>query len=176
MECKVCDYYSYNNPIFAPLKEPATAVVGAAQKVNRYLDTIQEWFWMIGAKNTSAYIHSVAHKYPALFDEFVDMLHERHLHGIYPATEQMTREIADCGEAFAIAIEVLDELNDALEAFRTVTDNGKFRPMCLKTEELMLKNSAEYTKILEIWEMVNDADDCAAFDTWVKVTMMEDGD
>lgn len=165
---KAKEYFSFENPKFAELKEPAKAVVDAAQRVNRFLDTVQEWFYIEGVPFTSMFFHKISHEYPLVFDRFIDMLHERHLMGIYPATPELTEDIEDADKAFEIAIGVLDEFQDALEAFHAATDNAEFRPMALKTEEFMLQNSGYYTKILEAWFMWDKTNSASSFDSWVK--------
>ena len=76
---KARDIFDYKNPKYAPLKEPARGVVDAAQRVNRFLDTVQEWFYIEAAlPNTSKFIHKISHLYPQFFDQFIDLLHERH--------------------------------------------------------------------------------------------------
>lgn len=38
--------FSYENPIYAPLKESARKVISAYQKAARWLDAIQEWLYI----------------------------------------------------------------------------------------------------------------------------------
>ena len=71
-------------------------------------------------------------------------------------------------KAFEIVIGVMDEIQDALEDFRSVTDNADFRPMALKTEELMLRNSEEYTRFIDAWFMWDESESRTSFDNWVE--------
>lgn len=163
------EYFDYQNPKFAALKEPARAVVDAAQRVNRFLDTVQEWFYIEAAMPfTSEFFHKISHQYPKIFDAFVEMLHERHLMGFYPATPELTEDIENADKAFEIAIGVLDEFHEALEGFHAATDNAQFRPMALRTEEFMLQNSGYYTKILQAWEMWDQSNSTSSFDNWMR--------
>ena len=93
--------------------------------------------------------------------------------GIYPSTPELVEEIGDVDKAFEIVIGVMDEYQEALEAFHRATDNADFRPMALKTEEFMLANSQLYTKILQAWNMWDKGVNASSFDNWV-LHLMED--
>ena len=169
---KLREIYSYDNPAFSVLRDPARGVIAAYQDANRILDAIQE-FCLIeeGMPNLSAAIHFQAHQFPARFDSFADMLHERHLMAEYPATAEMDwrEEIKDLDDVFRCTLAAMEDIHDALEAFHAVTDNAKFRPMALFTEELMTQNSADYTKFLEMWaRWDNDGGSKTSFDSWVR--------
>ena len=99
------DYFGYHNKRFAALKEPARAVVDAAQRVNRFLDTVQEWFYIEAAMPfTSEFFHKISHQYPKIFDAFVEMLHERYLMGFYPATPELTENIENADKALSARV------------------------------------------------------------------------
>ena len=57
----------------------------------------------------------------------------------------------DVGKVFDLVVRFYEHINEALEAFHAATDKGEFRAMALKTEELMLANSRDYTTVLELW-------------------------
>jgi hypothetical protein len=172
---KAKEVFDYKNPTYAPLKEPAKEVVGAYQTAARFFDTVQEVVLIEhGLIHTARAVHKVAHLFPQRFDAYIDMLHERHLMGIYPATPELVEPINDMDKAFEIIIGVLDDIQEALEKFHAVTDNAMFRPMALKTEELMLQNSQEYTKFLNMWVMWDMSDSKTSFDNWV--LHMEEGE
>ena len=168
----VRDMYTYDNPAFAVLRDPARAVIAAYQDGNRVLDTIQEYVLIEeGMPNLSRAIHLQAHAYPARFDDFADMLHERHLMAEYPATAEMDwrEELKGLDDVFRCILAAMEDIHDALEAFRAVVDNAKFRPMALKAEELMTQNSADYTKFLEMWARWDtDGGSRTSFDSWVR--------
>ena len=162
---KARDIFGYEKPKYAPLKEPAKRVVMA----QRFCDTVQEWVYIEAAMPfTSRMIHDLAHSFAQRFDEFSEMLHERHLMTIYGATPELVEPIEDMDKAFEIVIGVMDEIQDALEDFRSVTDNADFRPMALKTEELMLRNSEEYTRFLAAWFMWDESESRTSFDNWIE--------
>ena len=168
----VREKYSYDNPEFSVLRDPARAVVAAYQDANRALDAIQEYALIEeGMPGLSAAIHYEAHLMPARFDSFADMLHERHLMAEYPATEEMDwrEELHDLDDVFRCVINALEDIQDALENFRDVTDNAKFRPMALFAEGLMTQNSADYAMFLNMWaKWDNDGGSKTSFDSWVR--------
>lgn len=166
---KARDIFGYEKPKYAPLKEPAKRVVMAYQTAQRFCDTVQEWVYIEAAMPfTSRMIHDLAHSFAQRFDEFSDMLHERHLTTIYGATAELVEPIEDMDKAFEIVVGVMDEIQDALEDFRNATDNADFRPMALKTEELMLRNSEEYTRFLAAWFMWDESESRTSFDNWIE--------
>lgn len=166
---RATDYFNFQNERFAPLREPARDVVDAAQRVNRFLDTIQEWFYIEAAMpHTSQFFHKISHEYPLIFDAFVEMLHERHLIGVYPATPELLEPITDADKAFEIAVGTLDEFQDALERFHAAADNASLRPFAIRCEDFMVQNSGFYTKILQAWAMWDKHPSATSFDNWVR--------
>lgn len=171
------EYFNYDNPKFLPLRQPARDVVDAYQRANRFLDTVKESLYIEhGLIHTSEMVHKLAHEMPKQFDAFGDMLHERHLMVEYPATPELTERIESVDKGFEIVITVLDEVQEALEKFHAVTDTADFRPMALKTEELMLQNSQDYTRFLEAWMMYGKRSSDTSFDNWVLHLLEEEGE
>lgn len=169
---KAREKYSFDNPEFSGLRDPARAVIAAYQTAARFLDTIQEWVLIEeGMPNLASVIHNQAHLMPPRFDKFADMLHERHLMAEYPATAEMDwrEELKDLDDVFRCVLSAMEDIQDALEVFRSATDNAQFRPMALMTEELMAQNSADYTKFLDMWSRWdNDGGSKTSFDSWVR--------
>lgn len=164
---KVRDVYNYDASPWDVLREPARQVVAAYQQAARFLDTVQESVYIEhGLVNTARILHNLAHEMPKCFDVFADMLHERHLMAEYPATPELTERVEDMDKAFEIVIAVLDDIQTALEAFRSATDNGTLRPMALKAEELMMQNSRDYTNVLNLWAMWDESESKTSFDSW----------
>lgn len=167
---KARDLFNYDNEKYQPLMDASRAVVKAYQDANRFLDTTQEYVYIEqGMRYFSKMIHKQAHKYPVQFDKFTDMLHERHLMAEYPSTPELDwkEEFKDLGDVFALIIRVFDNIQEALEGFRNVTDNASFRAMALFVEELMLENSRDYTLFLEAWfRWDNDGGSKTSFDSW----------
>lgn len=165
---KMREIFNYDNPTYAPLREPARAVTGAFGAANKWLDTVQEGIYIeAGLKHTADAVHGIAHKMLAWLDVFSDLLHERHLMTEYPETPELDADVRDMDATFQLIVDVLDSVQDALEKFHAATDNGTHRPMCIKTEEIMLLVSAEYTKILAMWQMWDSGVSASSFDNWV---------
>ena len=175
---KARDIFNFDNPKYAPLRDPSRAVIASYQDANRYYDTAQEYVYIEkGMTFLSKFIHKRAHEFPKRFDSFIDMLHERHLMGEYPSTEELDwkQELKSLDDVFYLMIRVLDHIQEALESFHVVTDNANFRPMALFTEELMAQNSADYTQILALWNRWNDEGGSkTSFDSWVEKIMNEE--
>ena len=172
---KARDIFNFENAKYAPLRDPSRAVIAAYQDANRFYDTAQEYVYIEqGMTFLSRFIHHRAHEFPQRFDSFIEMLHERHLMGEYPATDELNwrEELKNIDDVFYLLIRVLDHIQEALERFRDVTDNADFRPMALFTEELMAQNSADYTQILALWNRWNDEGGSkTSFDSWVEKIM-----
>ena len=169
--------YGYENARYAMLKQPSIDVTSAFGRANHFLDTVQEGVYIeSGMVYTSRYIHNVAHKMLAWLDEFSDILHERHLMTIYPPVPELVEDVRDMNTVFEIIIRIFDEVQEALEEFRSATDNGALRPLCLKTEDLMMKVSAEYTSILAMANMWEKGVGYSSYDKWVKSLMGDCGD
>ena len=72
---KVKDIFNFDNPIYAPLRNPSREVIKAYQDANRYFDTTQEYVYIEqGMKYLSKIIHEQAHEFPKRIDSFIDML------------------------------------------------------------------------------------------------------
>lgn len=164
------EIYSYDNPSFSPLRNPARDVVKAYQDAARFFDTAQEYVYIEqGMQNLAKVIHENAHRFPKRFDAFIDMLHERHLMGEYPETPELDwkEELKSVDDVFSFLLRVLENIQNALEEFHRVTDTAPFRPMALKTEELMLENSENFIPYLEMWSRWDaDGGSKTSFDSW----------
>ena len=168
---KAKELFNYEGD-FAVLREPSRNVIAAYQNANRFFDTIQEYVYIEqGMPNLAKAIHEQAHKFPQIFDRFADMLHERHLMAEYPATAEMDWKatLKSIDDVFETIISVFEDIQDALEKFHVLTDNGKLRPMALFSEELMSANSKDYTKFIQAWMRWNeDGGSKTSFDSWCR--------
>lgn len=172
---KIDDYFTYDNQIFASLREPAREVVAAYQNAARFLDTIQESIYIeSGMIHAARIIHNLAHEMPKRFDDFGDMLHERHLTVEYPPTPELTEEIRDMDAAFEATIKTLDAIDAALKKFCVAANKEELQSMTLKAEDLMRQNSKDYTAILEMWKMWDESGSPVGFDNWA-INRMEGG-
>lgn len=177
---KAKDVFSFDNPTYAPLRDGSRKVIQAYQNANRFFDAAQEYVYIEeGMPFLSKFIHKRAHTFPKKFDSFAEMLHERHLMAEYPATPELDwrEELKAIDDVFYLLIRVHEDINEALEEFRNMTDNAIFRAMSLFSEELMLQNSREYTKILELWfRWDNDGGSKTSFDSWCEKILDEEDD
>ena len=101
----------------------------------------------------SRLIHENAHKQLEYLDEFGDVLHQRHLMQFYPTVEELALEdeVSDVDGVFNLLIRTFDHIQEALMSFRNAANQANLLPLALKTEELMMKNSNDYTVFLELW-------------------------
>jgi hypothetical protein len=177
---KIKDIFNFDNTIYQRLKEPSRAVSKAYLDGNRFLDTTKEFVYIeYGLKYCSDIIHRQAHICLERLDVFGDLLHERHLIQLYPATPELDyrEELKSMDDVFSFVIRVLDSIEEALEVFHETADNEKFRPMALKIEELMLQNSMDHTKFLEMWMRYDtDRGSLTSFDSWCKQFLEEVND
>ena len=169
------EFYGYDNPTYAALEEPSRKVTSEFGRANHFLDTVKEGVYIeAGLIHTSDYIHNVAHKMLQYLDEFTDILHERHLMTIYPPIGELVEDVRDMDRVFEIVLAILDDVQSALDDFHKAAEtNPATRPLALKTEDLMMKVSAEYTGILELALMWEKKPSCSSFDGWV-MHKMED--
>lgn len=175
---KLKDIYNFDNEKYALLRDSSIAVSKAYLDCNRYLDSCKEYVYIEeGMPNLSKIIHLQAHKALETLDIFGDLLHERHLMQVYPETPMLDwkAEFKDLDSVFEFVIRTFDNIQEALEKFHETTDNAEFRAMALKIEELMLDNSKDYTKFLEIgfrWQ--NEGGSKTSFDSWCKEFLNKD--
>ena len=168
------DTFNYDTAPYTALKEPSRSVTAAFGRANHFLDTVQEGVYIeAGLIYTSKYIHNVAHKMLKWLDDFSEILHERHLMTIYPPVPQLAEEFREMNEVFDVVIRIFDEVQEALESFHEASETKELRPLAIKTENLMLEVSAEYTHILEMAKMWENNVGYTSFDNWVK-HLMED--
>ena len=175
---KLKDIFNFDNEKYSRLRDSSIAVSKAYLDCNRFLDSCKEFVYIEeGMTNLSNVIHLQAHKALERLDDFGDLLHERHLMQIYPETPMLDwrAEFKNLNDVFEFVIRTLENIQEALERFHETTDNATFRAMALKSEELMLDNSGDYTKFLEIgfrWQ--NDGGSKTSFDNWCKTYLDKD--
>jgi hypothetical protein len=169
---KLKDIFNYDNPKYQTLKEPSRIVSGAYSSANKWLDQLKEYIYIeYGMIFLSNVIHANAHIQLERLDIIADLLHERHLEQFYPTTEELDlrAEVKDVDDCFNLIIRILDNVQNALNEFYKQTDTADLKPMSLKIEELMLENSKDYTKFLEMWQMWDNFDgSLTSYDSWVE--------
>ncbi len=151
---RIKDSYNYASPQYSRLYEPSRAVSKAYGEGNKWLDQLKEYVYIVqGMPNLSRLIHENAHKQLEYLDEFGDVLHQRHLMQFYPTVEELALEdeVSDVDGVFNLLIRTFDHIQEALMSFRNAANQANLLPLALKTEELMVKNSNDYTVFLELW-------------------------
>lgn len=171
-------HFSYENERYFELMAPSREVVDAAQRANRFLDTVKEWFYFDAVMpETSAFVHGIAHKYPELFDEFVDILHQRRLKGYYPATPELTEEIADVSRAFEICLACINDVSDALRLFCETARRLSLLAMEAQAQDLIEDNEEIYQKVLDVYVYYQAGVDRSAFERFISAfTQREEED
>lgn len=164
---KLKDRYNYDTEPYAKLRDAARNVTGAYGAVNKWLDTVQEWFLIErGMSHVSDLIHGIAHRALERLDDFSAILHTRHLATEYPATAELTERFNDPDDALEAVCAILDRTGDALKLFRDTANGVGLDGIALSAEELMVKNDAEYTAVLKLWQMWDQGISAASFDNW----------
>lgn len=162
--------FSYDNPRYAPIREASRKAVAAFQDAARHLDSIQEWVYIkSGLVHTAHMIHERAHQQPARFDKLGDALHTLHLMTEYPATAEFDLSLLETmDDAFRECINALDRVAEALYEFREICEKlPDTVSLALEAENLLMENSADYTDILDAWNMWDKAKSPTSFDNWI---------
>lgn len=163
---KQSDEHNYLTAPYSQIRDAARGVTGALGAQNKWLDTIQEWLFIeAGLRHVSDIIHGIAHRALVYVDDFSDILHERHLETEYPATPELGEKPRDVGDAMETVCTILEQTEKALVAFRNETA-GSLPGMSLKSEDLIMKVSAEQTVVLAMWQMWDKGVSASSFDNW----------
>lgn len=182
---KLKDKFNYDIEPYRSLRDSARAVSKEYLQGNRCLDEAKEYVYIEQSlKFCSEIVHRQAHKFLELLDTFGDLLHERHLMQEYPDTSEIDwrTTFTDMDSVFDFIVKVLENVGEALEEFHAKTDNAQFRPMALKAEELMLINSQDHTKFLEMWAIYDQLNEKGSmgsptsFDSWCEKQLGEEDD
>lgn len=146
----------------------ADDVNGAFLFANRAMDTVKESVWVDhGLPFTSDMIHRLAHVQLQRLDTFGDILHEKHLKQSYPPTPGLNEQIEDIDKAFAISVEIVRRVDEALARFIQSAESAGCGAMARSAENLQMQNSADRTTLLQAWQMWDDSRSKTSFDSWV---------
>ena len=155
---------------------PGAGFLAAADEVNsaflfanRALDTVKEAVLIEhGLPFASDMLHRLAHVHLQRLDAFGDILHEMHLSQSYPPTPKLDEKIEDMDKAYAIAVEIVRRVDEALKRFiRAVESAGFDDAIARKAENLQMQNSADRTLLLQAWQMWDNTLSKTSFDSWV---------
>ena len=165
------DFYNYDSPAFAPLREPMRRLMTAYGEAERHFAFIKEITWAeFGMKSLTAYIHSLEHLQPEYVDRLKEIMAEKGLMIEYPTISEMVEPFEDLDKVFEVCVGIIDETDEALRGFIDVIDSQC--PECYaiarNLEDLQMKNSKERTFLLEAWSMWDNNPSYTSFDNWVE--------
>lgn len=160
--------YSYQNMLYAPIKEPAAKVSDACLFGNRVGDTIKEIIrTRLHMTHTSDFFHGIAHNCLAYLDTFADILHSANLAQEYPPTSALGEEIEDLDKAFYVFTETLNDLKLAFYDFIAVTDTRELKAMSIKAEDILEDIDDDFAKLITAWNQWKCDGSAMSFDKWV---------
>lgn len=160
--------YSYQNMLYAPIKEPAARVSDACLFGNRVGDTIKEIIrTRLHMTHTSDFFHGIAHNCLAYLDTFADILHSANLAQEYPPTSALGEEIEDLDKAFYVFTETLNDLKLAFYDFIAVTDTRELKAMSIKAEDILEDIDDDFAKLITAWNQWKCDGSALSFDKWV---------
>ncbi len=164
---KLRDRYGWEHEPFRNFRDQARGVTAALGAQNKWLDTVQEWFYIEnGMGSVSGIVHRIAHRALEILDEFSEILHERHLETEYPETREMAEKPRDVSDALETVCTILDQTEAALLAFRNAS--ATVPAISLKTENLIMEVSADQKTVLALWQMWDNGISASSFDNWAK--------
>ena len=149
--------FDFENGALAAVRDAAKDVTGAYQDAARGLDTLKEWVLIeFGMPKTADAIHKLAHLQPQRFDVVGDLLHQRHILQVYPATAEYDGRPDDLDGVFESVIDMLQKIEDALRKCVEVCDENGLYPLGRGFENLQMENSSSYEKFLYAWQMYSE--------------------
>lgn len=163
------DVFDYKTGGFAAVRDAAKEATGAYQDAARGLDTLKEWVLIeMGMPNTAEAIHALAHEQPKRFDRLGDILHQRHIMQLYPATAEYTVRPEDLDGVFEQVIGLLERIEAALRLCVQRADENGLYALGRAFENLEMENSASYEKFMYAWQMYSRNDMSAtSFENWI---------
>ncbi len=174
---KVRSVYNFDNPKYAPLRDPSRRVMQAMRTAMAFMDYTKEYVLLeIGLPLTANIIHEQAHKYGEMWDEFTDIMHQRHLMMEVPETPEMGRRVENMDDAFEIIIERMEEIESALVEFIRVCDEMMVYPLARQAETIQIENSEDNEKWLYAATMWENRHSDTSFDGWMQHLFDDDAD
>lgn len=168
------DAYSFDR--WPALREPARRVTASMQNAMRFMDTCKEYLLIMHSMPMTAQaVHEQAHSYGEMWDEFGDILHQRHLIQIFPATPELDEQ-PDADRVFEIIIACMDEIEDALGEFINACEAERLYPLARAAETLQVENSESYNKWLVAADMWETTRDKLSYEKWIAEYMEESED
>lgn len=151
------------------LREPSRAVTDAMQRAMRFMDSCKESVLILeGMPMTALCIHKQAHTYGELWDQFGEILHQRHFIQEFPGTPELD-EKPDLSRAFEIMLDCMERVITALGEFILAADANRLYPLGREAENLQMEVSGDMTRWLEaarLWE--DSAGSKVSFEKWMR--------
>lgn len=159
---------SYGFERWPALRESARKVTDSMQLAMRFMDSCKEVILIVeGMPMTAQRIHRQAHTYGELWDSFGNILHQRHLIQVFPATPELDEE-PDLTRAFEIILGCMESILTALGDFILAADRAKLYPLGRAAENLQNQVSGDMTRWLEAAKMWDEADgDKLSYEKWI---------
>lgn len=173
------EYANWDNPRFAPMREPMRRVMEAYGNAEKWFADIKDRVLCdMGMPFLSDAIHKLEHKQPERVDAFADIPHDYHLRLPYPGTPELDEDFNDdLDRVFEVCVVIVDAVDGALGDFIRVTADGEFNALSLKAEELQMQNTGDRQKLLSAWSMWDTGSmSRASFDNWCRNLFAEDGE
>lgn len=166
---KLLDVYSYQNPRFAPLREPMRNLIGAWGNAEKWFATLKEWPLIeMGMPHFSDIVHKLEHIQPERLDVWADAYRPWHLPLEYPATPELAEEITDMDRLFEVCIGIVDEVDVAMSKVIHAFEDGEFDSLAQVTENLRIENQADKVRLMNLWALWDSGVNPAAFDLAAK--------
>lgn len=160
--------FNFDNPKYAPLREPSRRVMQSMRTAMAYLDSVKEYVLLeMGLPFTSLAIHEQAHEYGDMWDEFTDIMHQRHLMMEIPPTPELERRVENMDDAFEIIVERINEIENALVEFIRVCDEMMIYPLARQAETIQIENSEDLERWLIAGTMWENRHSDTSFDSWM---------
>lgn len=152
---------------FPTVRDPARRVTGALLQGMRFTDTCKDCVLILeGMPLTAAALHEQAHWYGEAWDEFGDLLHQRHLLQEFPATPELD-EAPDVGRSLEVTLWCLDEADLALQEFARACDGAGLFALARGAEEMSVAVSGQRSRWLQAAKMWENDPDKLSYDKWV---------
>lgn len=170
--------FNFETGALAAVRDAAREATGAYQDAARALDTLKERVLIVmGMPQTAEVIHRLAHTMPVQFDKIGDLLHQRHIEQIYPATEEYRQRPENLDDVFEEVIGLLERIEKALRRCVEESDRNGLYPLGRGFENLQMENSEQYEKFLYAWQMYSEHEMSAtSFEGWIGEVFEKDGE
>lgn len=160
--------FTYDNPIYAELRDVSRRVSNACLSGNRIGDAIKEKVRLfLHMTHTSDFIHGIAHKCLEYLDEFADILHSANLEQEYPTTEAFIERIDTLDDAFGKFYEALTAIKTELYAFIGKAETATNKAMAIKAEDILEDVDDDVAKVVAAWNQWHCDGSEMSFDKWV---------